>query len=370
MDSRKRRKSEKLSAEGLHFRLSRFSAAYRRRLLDGLKDVTVFCQDETGDRLARVLQRPKLADQMLARYVLHKHADTRFHNLALTKHALLGCQHVFPQLRGQLNHAWSNMKVWEEERTRTLRPPLPVAIWLAAVGLARAHSVVSTSEVFKQQWLILSVLLEIGFFCLLRPGEILRLRHCDVALPTGFVLCDPHAALKIVSPKNRRQFGESQFVLVKNRNTIHGLKSILKNGDTSPVWPFKGRLFGILVKQLMSELGVESCKFTPASLRPGGATMYYGAGVNISTLRFMGRWSVERSLEHYIQLAMSTQIMNGLPPKAIKRLKKLAPLCFSQVSFSFPCGSIVDPASLASHNSEEILEWCRKYTRLDEQCRA
>ena len=67
----------------------------------------------------------------------------------------------------------------------------------------------------------------------------------------------------------------------------------------------------------MDELGVKACNFTPASLRPGGATMYFSRGVQISTLRFMGRWTAEKSLEHYIQLAMATQIMNKLDETAV-----------------------------------------------------
>ena len=58
----------------------------------------------------------------------------------------------------------------------------------------------------------------------------------------------------------------------------------------------------------------------------GGNHVLYGAGVNVSTSKFMGRWSVERSLERYIQVAMAVQIMNHLPVKAVKRLKKIAAL--------------------------------------------
>ena len=45
--------------------------------------------------------------------------------------------------------------------------------------------------------------------------------------------------------------------------------------------------------------------------------MLFGQGVGISVLRFIGRWSAERSLEHYIQQAMATQIVNRLDATAI-----------------------------------------------------
>ena len=120
----------------------------------------------------------------------------------------------------------------------------------------------------------------------------------------------------------------------------------------------------------MKELKLGDCKFTPASLRPGGATMYYSAGVSISTLRFMGRWSVERSLEHYIQLAMAAQIMNKLHPVAITRLKKLALLCLQQVWATETVTGVADLSSVRKCESSELLSWCRAYSRLDNQCRA
>lgn len=68
------------------------------------------------------------------------------HELSLVKHALLGFQHVFPQLRGKLATCWENLKVWEEQRATKLRPPLPVPLWLFMVGLARAHAKVAEDK--------------------------------------------------------------------------------------------------------------------------------------------------------------------------------------------------------------------------------
>ena len=261
-------------------------------------------------------------------------------------------------------------EVWEEERTSALRPPIPVPIFLCAVGLARAHAKEDRTSHARNDWIVLSVLLELGFFCLLRPVELLRMRHSDISLPGQFTLCEQHAAIRITSPKNRRQFGDSQFVLLRNRNALAWLKQIHVTGSDELLWKQSRHLFGKMLKQLMCELGVQSCKFTPASLRPGGATMYYGAGVNVSALKFMCRWSVERSLEHYIQLAMAAQIMNHLPPKAVKRLKKIAGPCMSLIWSSEPVCGIGDPSLLNETNCQELLNWCQDYIRLDGQCRA
>ena len=173
--------------------------------------------------------------------MLSRHASQV--KLTLVKHALLGAQHAFPGLKGKLSTAWEHVRVWEEQRIVRLRQPLPIPIWLCMVGLARAHAKVEADTVSRYDWEVFSVLLEIGLFCMLRPGELMRIHHSDVSLPGSFIMCERHAAIRIVSPKNRRQFGENQFVLVKHENCIAWLAKIVRDGENQPLWQGGARLF-------------------------------------------------------------------------------------------------------------------------------
>ena len=58
----------------------------------------------------------------------------------------------------------------------------------------------------------------------LPPGELLKLRGTDFAMPGSFTLSYSHAAVRIVSPKNRQQFGEQHFVNRYNPNAIERLR--------------------------------------------------------------------------------------------------------------------------------------------------
>ena len=79
----------------------------------------------------------------------------------------------------------------------------------------------------------------------------------------------------------------------------------------------------------------------------------------------MGRWSVEKSLEHYIQLAMATQIMNRLAPSVITSLQKLSPLCLSHVCSGSPdVVKVVRPPPARGAAAREIIQWCDQYTEL------
>lgn len=360
-----RRQRESFVSTAAAFRLSRFSRPYRQRLLSGLRDLESFCSTIVGTSLNFLLSHLMRADEILAQYVIHKHQTSEGHKLYLVKHALLCCQHIQPRLRGRINTAWENLRVWEEQRTSRLRPPLPVPLWLMMVGLARAHSAVNSDPVIRLQWLLFATLLEVGLLCMFRPGELLKLRHVDISLPGDFTFNQSFAAIRIANPKNRRQFGVEQFVLLSNPCTILRLREVIIEGVDLPIWRDKPVLFGQLFKSLCKELRITDCRFTPASLRPGGATMYYGRGIPISTLRFMGRWTVEKSLEHYIQLAMSTQIMNKLSPAVVYRLKRLSALC---LSFVLPKHGRVFLAPLNSSektSSTAITAWCEKYAALE-----
>ena len=93
--------------------------------------------------------------------------------------------------------------------------------------------------------------------------------------------------------------------------------------------------------------------------------MYYSRGVPISTLRFMGRWTVEKSLEHYIQLAMSAQTMNKLTPSVISRLKRLSPLCLSLVVPSDGHAYLAPLTAEEQKSSAASASWCSRYAALE-----
>ena len=108
------------------FRLSRFSRPYRQRLLAGLQDLESFCHGQGPCSLAALLRNLNIADEVLSLYVMQRHVDPEKKQLYVVKHALLCCQHVQPKLKGRINTAWENLRVWEEQRTSSLRPPLPI----------------------------------------------------------------------------------------------------------------------------------------------------------------------------------------------------------------------------------------------------
>ena len=69
----------------------------------------------------------------------------------------------------------------------------------------------------------------------------------------------------------------------------------------SPLAGMSANTFARRFGDIMLALHIPKGTYTPASLRPGGATWDYLNGLPIGNLKFRGRWAAESSLEHYIQ---------------------------------------------------------------------
>ena len=94
-----------------------------------------------------------------------------------------------------------------------VRLPLPLSVPAAFVVYARAQATLRRRT--GQLWFRFAIGLELGFFGLLRPGEICGLLAADIALPDSWVFAARGAVLRIEAPKNRRHLSRHQFVLIE-----------------------------------------------------------------------------------------------------------------------------------------------------------
>lgn len=90
--------------------------------------------------------------------------------------------------------------------------------------------------------------------------------------------------------------------------------------------------------------------------------MLFGAHASISQIRFLGRWSVERSLEHYIQEAMAVQLTNTMDAHDTARVVKLACKCRVFLECPSTSGSQLPP--LQSKEPVDFVNFCRSYAAM------
>jgi hypothetical protein len=139
-------------------------------------------------------------------------------------------------------------------------------------------------------WIPFAVCLRVGFFGLLRPVEIDQLTRERIALPLDAALgIGMRLVCTIVDPKNRQSAGRLQFSIT-DICAIAWVTWLLKGVPTQwRLYPGTQASFATLFKELFERLGLGGLRFTPASLRAGGATDMFLTGVPTDRLKFQGR---------------------------------------------------------------------------------
>lgn len=287
---------------------------YRKELVKGWLAVVQYTRARNIDAEKEWKRHPLRGEKTLEGFVQHLYECDPISNYLLAKHGLLAAQTFCPRLKGKLSSAWEAFESWGQERPGRLRLALPLPCLVAMIIMARVNALSSDGE-SAYLWWACSVLLETGFFALLRPGELLGLSREKVLLPGGVTsLGGKFALCAVENPKNRRQLGKTQFAVVRSEVTTIWLGWLCSGlAPKAKLWPSSQHKFRSMVKTLAGQVGLKSWRVLPSCLRPGGTTFYFTGGIEPNRLLFWGRWSSEKSLRHYIQESISAQLMVQLP---------------------------------------------------------
>ena len=316
---------------------SKYSTAYRGRLVEGARALNTFLSDHdyTWELIAR--GKSKQVYGILEQFVSQLNKSPAKGALRVAKHAILYVQASRPRLRKSLQNTWNILRGWEEQQPASFRPPMPLAILVVLLCEARQLAVASQDQKRREVWYVFSALMMVGFFGLLRPAEICAIRLEDVSLPSSWSLAGLFAVIRACSPKNARQMGRQQFTEIRQADTINWLSWVVHRRPqaTSRLWPGETSTFRTMFRNLCQRLNLGSLRLSPASLRAGGATWMLDGKEEVSRIRFLGRWFNLRSLEHYLQVARAQQIAISLPHATTTQLKEK--LCRNFFMLCLPC---------------------------------
>ena len=279
-----------------------------RQKLGSLRDLTI--QPKTRARYDAAIQRfhsylrsrelvlPKqraLLDSIVSDYLEYIWMEGEGRSLASDTIAAL--QHYDPKVKGQLAGSWRLLKTWVAHEIPCRAPPFTEEALRTMVGHALFH---------QRHAFALSLLL--GFYGLLRTGELLSVKARDIAQVNSASI----AVISLGLTKAGQRVGAAESITLTEEDTLRRLyqwKTHVAPGTSLCPSPHQWRkLFNDTVKSLK----LEDYQYRPYSLRRGGATFYFNKHGQLDRLLVQGCWQSSKTARLYVNSGLAILAENQL----------------------------------------------------------
>lgn len=222
-------------------------------------------------------------DGLLCDYLEHLWASGE--GRALASDTLASLQDVSPRLRGSIPGAWRLLKAWSTNEIPNRAPPLPERVLHSLVGYYIFH---------RQHAMALSLLL--GFYGMLRTGELLGIRNKDVTV-------DLQASTAVISlgyTKGGKRAGAAESVTVAVTEVVRRLAQWKQATPPGSLLCASPQTWRKAFSTTLAALSLESWEFRPYSLRRGGATFWFSRHGSLDRILLQGRWMAARTARTYL----------------------------------------------------------------------
>ena len=234
-------------------------------------------------------------------------------SLHIVSDALCGLHYFEPWTRKGIPTAWRVFSTWRKLESPSRAPPLTDTIIYALANYAISHCDISFAS-----------LMVLGFFGLLRTGELLALRPCDI------LLGDDRVILSLIDTKTGKRDNVSEMVSFQDSFSTELLSTMVQLRQQQrtlkvPIWMYSGQSFRASFKRHLSRFDLVQHEFRPYSLRRGGATHLFQSTGSMETALLRGRWGSSRVARIYISDALSYLPGMTFTPLAKQMLQKWCP---------------------------------------------
>ena len=248
------------------------------------------------------LPRQKTAmDGLLCDYLEHLWSTGEGRGLA--SDTLASLQDTSPSLKGTIPGAWRLLKTWNINEIPCRAPPLPERVLLSLVGYFIFHRDCSMA---------LSLL--IGFYSMLRTGELLGLRNKDVTIDAQHRA----AVISLGLTKGGKRVGAAESVTVTVSEVIRRLAQWKRATAPGSLLIRSPTTWRKSFAHALSALSLDPWEFRPYSLRRGGATFWFGQHGSLDRILLQGRWMAARTARTYLNEGLATLAEMNIPPKKLK----------------------------------------------------
>lgn len=218
-------------------------------------------------------------------------------------YVLAALQYFRPQCKKHLPWAWKLVKVWNQVELPLRATPLSPELMMAFAGQATSYREYTFAH-----------LVVVGFALFLRTGELLALSGADVTMGRS------SAVIFIPSSKGaKRKFLPVERLELTEASALRSLRYLLKEHPrNTPFWAKSRNEFMVIWHQIVGDLRLDDFHFRPYSLRRGGATSAFKAGVSLDRLLELGRWQHASTARIYLDSGLQALTSLALPRPAQK----------------------------------------------------
>ena len=218
---------------------------------------------------------------------------------------LAALQHMLPMLKHQLNLAWRLMKTWSKNGLPTRAVPLDAATVLSFAGLF---------WVWEEYHLAAGILVAFDFF--LRTGELFTLRRQRVEFFAS------QASLQLTHTKSTSYQIHSERLLAWDTLAIGALRFLACNKEPPDfLVPSSAARFRTLWHKAVKFFQLQDFFIQPYSLRRGGATSSFRAGVGFDSLLLRGRWTNQKTARIYLDEALQQSSLLSFTTSSQSKLR-------------------------------------------------
>lgn len=214
-------------------------------------------------------------------------------SLHLVSDALCGLHHYEPWTKRQIPMSWKLFSTWRKLETPDRAPPLTSTIIYSWMNYAISHG-----------HLIFAALIGLGFFALLRAGELLKVTAEDLLLTENSGIVSLH------DTKSGQRANVSEMVHFSDPMTLEILREVKlllaqQHLTKVPLWQRSAQAFRVHFKKYCIRFHLTKHRFRPYSLRRGGATWMFQSSGSMEVALLKGRWSSAKVAKLYISDALS-----------------------------------------------------------------
>ena len=258
------------------------------------KAVAQFSDFLTKEQLVLPTRKDKL-DPLVCEYIEHLWSSGV--GRAQANDTVAALQNLQANLRGQLPGAWRLLKTWAVNEVPNRAPPLPEQVLLAMVGWA-----------FFKGHVTFGISLLLGFYTMLRSGEILGLKSSHIMVSTK----ERQVLVSLGYTKGGKRQGAAESVILGVQPAFKLIQQWKQNASLNTPLAHSPASWRGLFTECLEALELSPFNFRPYSLRRGGATYWFQKHGNLDRILVQGRWLAHKtarvSLNEGLALLAQTRI--------------------------------------------------------------